>query len=741
MMTRTIAALLLLAPAIVAADGKRVVVRGVIVRQGTPTPISNATVLTDRGAIAVTDVDGYFTLEVGADDKELTVVATGYATTTVRLGVGLQKIELAAASGAEVIEVSGKAPEETKPLSYQLTVDEIRSIPGAGNDILRAATVLPGVARIPFGFGGLVLRGTSPRDTAVYLDGVEVPIAFHFGGITSFYPSGMLSDLNVTAGGYDSSYGRAAGGLVTLTTREPRTDRWRMGGSIGLFDSSVQAEGPWKQGGVLIGLRRSYLDRIVDPFVDEETPLPSYWDFQIRTTWGDTRKRGRINPMIFGSIDRVASNEVSLTSMFLRVAAPYKVQRGATTVSIVPWVGTNRLTFTEEGNEFEGDVEESFSRPFYPGGVRSEVLRDFKWGHLRGGLELESGYLDQTQVNIDGDEDELGGDTTLSWTNLAVWGETRWKLDGERFALKPGLRIEAYGLTGEVVIDPRLNIHQQLTPTLTLRQSIGRFHQPPTPGDVDPSSGNPRLDSSVTDQVSVSIDTKLPHEILASVTGFFNYGTGIGVRARNPRPGSEAPEPNLGGLGPTFELLLEKQLGFAIYREGIGRARSYGLEVLMKRNVGRLFTLLSYTLAKSERTDDPRVLLGWRPFELDQRHNLQLAASIQLTKWRLGARVQLVTGNPYTEEVFDPDLEIVTKGAPFGARLPMFFSIDLRADRRWHRCWGDIVFYIDIQNATNRRNVEARELGFDENTLEPKQQDLRGLPIIPFLGVEFRPLI
>ncbi len=740
MMRAGIAALLLLAPAITAADAKRVVIRGVIIREGTPTPIAGASVLTDRGAIAVSDLDGYFALEVGPTDKELTIVATGFATKTVKIGEGTLRIELAPASGAEVIEVSGKAPEETKPLSYKLSVDEIRWIPGAGNDILRAATVLPGVARIPFSFGGLVLRGTSPRDTSVYLDGIEVPIAFHFGGITSFYPSGMLSDLTVTAGGFDSSYGRASGGLVTLTTREPRADRWRMGGSIGLFDSSVQAEGPLKTGGILIGLRRSYLDRIVDPFI-ADAPLPSYWDFQIRTTFGDSRKGGRINPMIFGSIDQVISDNVALTSMFVRVAAPFKLQRGATTLSVVPWIGTNRLTFTDKDIEFEGDTEESFSRPFYPGGVRGEVLRDFAWGHLRGGLELTAGFLDQTVVSVNGDEEELGGNTTLSWTDVAVFGETRYKLDGDRFAIKPGLRMEAYGLTGELVIDPRLNIHQQLTDTLTLRQSIGRFHQPPTPGDVDPTSGNPRLLSSVTDQVSLGADTKLPHEVLASVTAFFNYGTKIGVKTRNPRPGSEQPEPNLGGLGPTFELLLEKQLGFAIYRENFGRARSYGLEVLLKRNVGRYFSLLSYTLAKSERTDDPRVLLGWRPFELDQRHNLQLAGSVQLTKWRFGARFQLVSGNPYTEERFDQATQEVRTGVPFGAQLPLFLSIDLRADRWWHRCWGDIVFYIDVQNATNRRNVEGRQLGFDDNTGQPIQEDLKGLPIIPFIGVEFRPLI
>jgi hypothetical protein len=704
-------------------------VRGVVVRANTPTPIAGASVLSERGEIAITDVDGYFAITLGAADRELTIAAPGYETRTVRIGDGALTIGLAPASGAEVIEITGKAPEETKPVSYQLTVDEIVAIPGTGNDILRAATVLPGVARIPFSFGGLVLRGMSPRDTAIWLDGVEVPIAFHFGGISSFYPSGMLADLTVTAGGYDAGFGRAAGGLVTLATRAPRNDRWRLGGSIGLFDSSIQAEGPWRGGGVIIGVRRSYLDRIVDPFVPEDTPLPSYWDFQLRTTWGDPRGRGQLSPMIFGSIDRVANNEVSLTQMFVRIAAPYTRQRDAITLHVVPWIGTNRLTFAER-DDFS---EQSFSRPFYPGGVRSELVRDATWGHLRGGVEIASGYLDPTKVNVN--DAELGGDTTLAWTDLAMFGELRWRLDGERLSIKPGVRVEAYGLSGEVVIDPRLNLHQQLTDGLTLRQAIGRYHQPPTPGDVDPQGGNPNLDSSYTDQVSLGVDAILPEEILTSVTAYFNYGRKLGVRVQNPRPGSDTIEPNLGGLGPTFELLLEKQLGFATYRENIGRARSYGLEVMLKRNVGRLFTLLSYTLAKSERTDDPRVLVGWRPFELDQRHNLQVAASIQLTNWRLGARVQAVTGNPYTTERYD-GFDIV-RGEPFGARLPMFFSLDLRADRRWRRCWGDLVFYIDVQNVTNRRNVEGRQYDYSED----READIRGLPIIPFLGLEFRPTI
>jgi len=75
----------------------------------------------------------------------------------------------------------------------------------------------------------------------------------------------------------------------------------------------------------------------------------------------------------------------------------------------------------------------------------------------------------------------------------------------------------------------------------------------------------------------------------------------------------------------------------------------------------------------------------------------------------------------------------------WGGRLPTFFSLDLRFDRRWHRCWGDIVLYLDLQNATNRRNVEGRDFVYDDNG--PHEEDIRGLPVIPFIGVEFLPLL
>ncbi len=732
-MVQRVVAVIIACAAIARAEPTRTV-RGVVTIAHTATPIGGASVLGEHGDIAITDVDGYFTLVIEASAREVTVAASGYAVRIVPVRDDLLHVELTAASGAEVIEVTGKAPDETKPLSYQLTAAEIRDIPGAGNDILRAAQILPGVSRIPYSFGGLVLRGTSPRDSEVYLDGIEVPIAFHFGGVVSFYPSAMLSDLTLTAGGFDASYGRAQGGLVTLTTREPRTDRWRVGGEVGVLDSAVEAEGPLPGGGgIIMGIRRSYFDTLASPFVDSATPLPSYWDFQVRTSWGDPHTDGRITPMIFGSIDQIASDTVSITSAFVRVSVPYLRQDGPWTLHVVPWLGVNELSFHDDTDP---DDAQTFTRPTYLGGIRAELTRDYPWGHVRTGVELSTGYLSHEQVNVqqnDTGDTSLNGTSTVDWIDAAAFAETRIKLDGDRFSIKPGVRVERYGLTNEVVLDPRINITHKLNDRYMLREAFGRYHQPPTPGDVDPLDGNPKLTSSFIDQYSIGVDADLGNTF-ASVTGFYNYGLGIGVESQNPAPGSEVPQPNLGGLGPTFQLLLEKQLGFPVYRTATGLARSYGIEVLAKKTVGRYFGLISYTLSKSERTDDPTQYVGWRPFELDQRHNLNIAGSIQLTHWRFGARIQLVSGNPYSPTVIVNGNQVQE---PWAGTLPMFFQLDLRADRRWHRCWGDINFFIDIENATNYGNVEGRE--FDDTHLH--DVDIPGLPIIPFFGVEFLPLI
>ncbi|HET9988085.1 MAG TPA: TonB-dependent receptor [Kofleriaceae bacterium] len=716
-------------------------VRGIVVDQLTGDGIDGVIVMADHATVATSE-DGRYAIKID-DGEQLVFTAPGYA---LRIVPGAADLAIALVpSENEQIEITGKAPDPPKAQTYQLSSDDIRILPGSGNDMLRAAQALPGVARLPYSYGGLVLRGSSPRDNEVYLDGIEVPLAFHFGGVTSFYPSGMLTNLSVQNGGFDASYGRAQGGIVTLDTREPRRDQWRTGGSVGLLDSSVFAEGPVGSGGILMGVRRSYFDVVAVAWAPDDLPLPSYLDTQVRMSFGDPTREGRITPLLFFAYDHVTANSAgknghedtsTLSMFFVRAGMPYLRQWGPLSLRVTPWVGVDQLSFESVTNQ----VAETFDRPKYPGGVRADLTRDYSWGELRGGIDLQGGYLSHFQQGLGQPGDvlqQINGDTSIWWNDTALWTDARINVIKDRLTLKPGLRAEHYGLSSEEVLDPRLAIRERLTDHLVLRETVGRYHQSPTPGDVDPNGGNPTLKSSYFDQSAVGVEGEWDGWS-GSLTGYYNLGNDLGVRMID----ATGEFKDLGGLGPTFELLLEKQLGLAFYRENGGRARDRGIELMIKRTTENWFGMIAYTLAQAER-DDPELVAtmansvdrGFRPFELDQRHNLNLIASRKLGVWRLGARIQLVSGTPYTP------LTTATNPNPprLSENLPMFFQLDLRADRTWQRDWGLINFYADIQNATNYSNVEAREQVTVDGQHPDGINELHGLPIAPFIGVEFVP--
>jgi hypothetical protein len=742
------------APAPAPRSRATVALAGLVVDARSGAPIDTAVLLVDAGDSAATEADGSFALLVSPATRRLTVVAPGYRTRVVPLSVASRdaplRISLEPDQGSEVITVEGKAPEQTRPTSYQLTAEDIRRTPGAGNDVLRAVQSLPGVARIPYNFGGLVLRGQSPRDSSVFLDGIEVPIAFHFGGVSSFYPASILEDLKITNGGFDVGWGRTQGGVIALATREARTDGWRAGGEVGLLHSGALAEGPLPGGGgVMIGVRRSYFDALAAPFVADDIPLPSYFDAQVRASWGDPRGNGRIIPQVFTSIDRISSNEISLTSGFVRAGVTYRKTWGPLHLEAVPWGGWNGLTLQsdvqDDGDSMGGgdgdsggggpdDNTAEFRRPTYVMGLRADLLRDLCWGHLRAGLDAQGGHLGQIEIEID--DATANAATSQWWLDIGGYAEARWQSPGNRFAVKPGVRLERYGGSREWVLDPRLNLSMKIAPGLQLRQAIGRFHQQPTPMELEPTLGNPKMNSAYTDQLSLGLEAQGLAGLSgldASLTGFWHYGRRQPTAAIRPGPDPDIPEPNTGGLGPIFLELLEEQFGTFDYREATARARSRGIELSLRRRTERWLGFLGYTIAQAERTDDPtRFASGWRPYQLDQTHHLTLVGSYSFTRWRVGGRLTVVSGNPYSPFLGRTD-EGEERYDVYAARLPFFAALDLRADRSWKRSWGEVVFYIDIQNATNRHNIEGRELDGE------RQTDLRGLPFLPFLGVEILP--
>lgn len=751
--------------------------RGLVVDATTGEPVPAAFV-SAGGVTDLTGPDGRFTLTgLAMGPVELMVATELYAPAV--LAVELTELSPAAdveitltpddSLQGEIVEITGEAPDPAEPPSYELTVDEIRALPGSGNDTLKSLQSLPGVARMPFGMGGLVLRGASPRDTNVYLDGVEVPLLYHFGGLASFYPSSLLTSLDMVPGGFSAEYGRAQGGVVLLRSRPGRTDRWRVESEVSLQDASLRADGPGPLGGAwTIALRRSYLDAVLALALPEDgafslTLAPRYYDGQLRY---DLELGGgqRVSAMLFGSDDRLSflfsddddemdmgapaeQSRFSYVQRFMRAALRWERRTADVTMSFTPWVGwdENSIRFDEEGITHE----------VVPVGARLNLLRSFDRGYLAGGLDVQgarhSSNINSEQPPMPGqpESDDLVLSTGTAWhADVGLWLEGLYGLWDGQVNVKPGLRLEHYGLTGEWVLDPRLNLAQPLRHGITLRQSVGIYHQPPVAANLDPLFGNPDLGSSYAVQTSAGVEVALPVGVEVSATGFFDQAYDVPVDVVSSATGAADPgNPLAGGGGAASRETTSEQFGTFTYQENLGRGRNYGVETMIRGaggtpgQAGHWLGWLSYTYSRALRRYDPNYYPAYYPYVLDQPHVLTALGSVMLTDhWRLGARVRVVSGNPITPVTGSYyDAEILRyralSGDVLSQRLPAFFQLDVRLDRTWRRSWGVVSLFLDVQNATNRLNAEGVTYNYDYT----EQTYTRGLPIIPSIGVEYRP--
>lgn len=737
------------------AHAERAVV-GTVVDDATGMPVPGALVAIGAHE-AATDDDGHFRVtDVPFGRIDVVVIADGYRAYfgSARVGADLTIRLDAEAGGAEVIHVSGRVPSGP-PL--HLDTQAIRNQPGAGNDVLRALQSLPGVARTPFGLGGLALRGTAPRDTKVYLDGIEIPLLYHFGGIASFLPTGAVDEVTLEPGGASVRYGRGLGGVAVVTSKTGRGDRWRAGGEISLIHAAALAEGPGPlKGGWLIGVRRSYFDAIEEAAQLDLTLAPRYADAQVRWESGD----GRWMAILIGSDDKLrllrdpddtggggidTSNVKSFdyTSRFARLGLRYRAVHGATSVTILPSIGADDVNARANHD----DIDKGMHKTSVPISLRADLSTPLAGGTLS--LGVDGGYQRHSydMINtpppspMDPSPDMVVHRELSRWdADAGAWIEQSWFVANDRIEIRPGLRGDHFGLSDQWTLDPRIAIREELPHGLTLTQSLGRYHAPPLVTDFDPIFGDRVMFGSSATQVALGLKSIIGDDKEISGTVYYQDLQELPVDAiSSATPTSANGGTESGGLLGISRELVDTQFGSYSYREAIGSGHAYGLELIARKNVGRWTGWIAYTYGRSYRKNpakDDRV----HPYVLDQPHSLTLIGSTALGKrWRVGGRVRYTTGNPYTPVAaayMDGSGDwVAVDGALLSRRLPDFFQLDVRVDRSWQGAWGTWNLYLDIQNVINRANAEGVTYSGDYG----KQSYTNGLPIFPSIGVELIP--
>jgi outer membrane receptor protein involved in Fe transport len=592
------------------------------------------------------------------------------------------------------------------------------------------------VARSPFDLGQLVIRGAQPGESGAFLLGMQLPQAFHFGGLTSTFNSFLLERFDLIPSNFSSRYGRFVGGVVDLMPREGKRDRIHGDLKIDVWDAHVIVEGPIKEGSFALSLRRSFVGEIVGPFLGSDSLVvaPRYYDYTAMLDYPVAR--GKLKLMIFGSDDALEliyknapENDSSLRGQFSTrqwfhmLFASYQRSTGR-----VDWEAT--LSAGPQHADAAIGQAARFNLDLIEADLRLEArVRLSRKNRLAVGLDVQTDYF---WVNVDAPrpmtEEKVQGpiapEQHQTLDNHGYEGAPALYAQGEvwlaeRLALFPGVRVDWFVHDQHTYVQPRLMARLRVAQGTWLKAGAGLYHQPPQPPYGDRVLGNPAIHAEQAWHFTVGVESRpIPRwpALRVELNLFYKDLRNLAVSSGNylVRDGRVVPE---------------------VYSdEGIGRV--YGGDLLIKHDSPRfVYGWIAYTLLKSERQDHSG--LPWRPFQYDQTHILTIVAGYHLP-WEvdLGLRFRYVTGNPDTPllaGVFDADKDVYTPipGAPFSSRLPDFIQLDARIDKRFAFKSWILAIYIDVTNVTNQSNVEGYQYSYDYRA----RRAVNSLPILPSLGI------
>ncbi len=742
--------------------------QGTVRDRRTKQVLPNVRVALDTGQQAVTDEHGSFQiLDVPVGEHTVTLSGENLATvgTTETFEVAKRidatyEVEPKKEKGGnpdEEEEIVVTAPRIKKQIvSTQVAAEQATRVPGTQGDVLKVVENLPGVARAAAGAGTLVVWGSAPNDTRVYVDGIRVPRLYHDGGYRSIMSSDFVKSVELIPGGYGSAYGRGLGGIVTVALRP--LDEEGIHGSVAAdtIDASASVRAKVTDHlHVAIAARKSYLDSVLSAVtsqnVGEYVPIPRYWDGQARVVYdlaqhetlelGGLISSDRTTRSLPNADPSLATSQTTGTD-FNRIYLRYEKHMpdgaiieispsyGVDSTSLVNQYGNTPTELTNDTSiyqlraDWRGPVT-SFLRATV--GVDAELLVSslHRSGSIgappREGDIYVFGEPPPPQINED--------DWQTTIASVAPYAEGDFAFLDDTLHIIPGARLEPFvtstnkvtpPLPGnppvsttreEMPIEPRIAVRYAFTPRISAKAAYGQYHQAPQPEDLSAVFGTPTLALSYAEQELMGGAMQLTDTLSVEMTGFYSTMSNLAVRSQSQSP----------------------LIAHALDQTGIGRR--YGMQFLLRQQqIGHFFGWVSYTISRSERLDAPN--LGWRLFDYDQPHVFTVLGSYDLgLGFEVGARFRFASGYPRTPvsgSYYDANTDTVEPlfGAHNSIRIPAFYSLDARLAKRFKIGRTDAEVYLDVQNVTNHANDE--EIVY--NPTFTQRGYITGLPVLPVLG-------
>jgi hypothetical protein len=631
------------------------------------------------------------------------------------------------------------------PVSVQsLGYEEIRRIPGGLEDVVRAVSILPGVAQVQPGRNDLIVRGGAPSENLFVVDNIEVPNINHFGtqgasgGPLSFINLDFVNETSFSSGGFGARYGDKLSSVLSINLRDGRTDRFGGKATISASQFGLNLEGPLGDDGTaLFSARRSYLDFIFKAagfgFV------PEYWDFLGKANYRLGLK-DQVTFLGIAALDNVKLFNDTEKKKYDNSRILYSDQNqgvgGITWRHLLP-KGYSKVTLSQTLFTYEYRQDDalllapifSSSSHEYETALRSDVVlqldksTEFSAGAQGKRVDFSSRILLPKFYTNYGDSLDINARLDTTAYKAAIYAQVAESFS-HHFTMTVGARADYFNLIEKAfVVSPRFSMSYTITSATTVSFSVGRYYQAPSYIWLVANPANRKLSFVGANQYVVGVeqllrtDTKISLEVY--LKNYFDYPASMNQKFLV-----------LANTGAGFGGSQEAYASFGIdplVSGGSGKAS--GVELFLQKKMSEI---PCYGLVSVSYTDSRFTALDGisRPSNFNQRWILNIGGGYIMEKvWEFSAKFRFATGRPYTPYNADGTQEIAAYNT---ARIRANHSLDIRAERRWNFTEWNLMTYIDIQNIYNRRPLDVPV--FDERTREVKQLS-NTIGILPSIGV------
>lgn len=737
---------------------------------------------------SLTNEYGFYSISLPKGEYTIQINSLSYAgfSETINLDSNTKKDFILSEKTNEIEQVvvvgNSKKLQIDKPeMSVnKLTIAQIKAMPAILGevDVIKSILTLPGVTNAGEGQSGFNVRGGAADQNLILLDEATIYNSSHLFGFFSVFNADAIKDLKLYKGGIPARFGGRVASVLDIYQKEGNSKKFGMTGGIGLISSRILAEGPIvkDKGSFLVAGRSSYAHLFLK--LADNNNSAYFYDLNTKLNYKLNENNNLFLSGYFGrdvfslndqfintygnSVLNVRWNHLFNNKLFSNASFIYSDYYYGLTLDFIGFNWESGIKNYNFKYDFKHYLSDNF-KLFYGANA---IYYDFNPGRIEP-IDSDSGINErqlakkhafEPAIYIDAEQkltDKLSVNYGLRYSMFYRLGKETINIyannqpvtyDADLGIYEKATPIDTkyYGKNETIAsfdnLEPRVAVAYTIDDNQSVKASYNRMSQylhlisntqSPTPLDVWAPSDN-FLKPQILDQFAVGYFKNIKNgDYTLEVESFYktvknrlDYIDGADLIA------NEAIE----------QVLLS------------GKTRAYGLEVMVKKNVGDFSGWISYTLSRSEQLTEGRTPIetginngDWYKTGWDKTHNIYVTGSYKLNeKWSFGSIFTYQTGQPVTFPTAQyqyQGINVPVYGNRNEDNLPAYHRLDVSATlnptknkgRKWQ---GEWVF--SVYNLYGRKNAASINFRQNQDTGSNEAVKLSIFGIVPSVTYNFK---